>query len=168
MALPGLYIMNMENLDIQLINELQKDCRKSITSLAQKLKVSRKTIANRIKDLEDKKIIESYTILADYDLLGFPYYTTFYLKIEPKKLSSCMEKITAFPEIHWISLIMGDYDLHLMGLFRARNDLQEFITEKLGKVEGVLSIQSDLILARYFKNQVMARKKTVIDNTKIL
>ena len=53
----------MDELDSKIIEVLKDDCRTSPTKIARKLKVSRKTVYNRISRLNEDKVIWKYTIL---------------------------------------------------------------------------------------------------------
>ena len=52
----------MDDIDQQLISLLRQDARMSIGDLAHKLKVSRGTVNNRLRKLEDSQVIVGYTI----------------------------------------------------------------------------------------------------------
>jgi Lrp/AsnC family transcriptional regulator for asnA, asnC and gidA len=125
----------------------------SAQSLARKTGVSRKTIVKHIKTLEEKGIIKSYTILVDYQKIGYEHYVIFSLGIEPGKIRQVMDTIKAFDQILWVSLVTGPFDLILGGIFKDNTDLSEFIIEKLGKIPGIKSIASDLILYHYYQRE---------------
>jgi DNA-binding Lrp family transcriptional regulator len=52
----------MDDLDQQLIALLRQDARLSVADLAHKLKVSRGTVTNRLRKLEDMQVIVGYTV----------------------------------------------------------------------------------------------------------
>jgi len=52
----------MDDLDQQLIALLRQDARLSVADLAHKLKVSRGTVTNRLRKLEDSQVIVGYTV----------------------------------------------------------------------------------------------------------
>ena len=52
----------MDDLDQQLIALLRQEARLSVADLAHKLKVSRGTVTNRLRKLEDSQVIVGYTV----------------------------------------------------------------------------------------------------------
>ncbi|MGM9426242.1 Lrp/AsnC family transcriptional regulator [Hydrogenophaga sp. MI9] len=52
----------MDDLDQQLIALLRQDARLSVADLAHKLRVSRGTVTNRLRKLEDTQVIVGYTV----------------------------------------------------------------------------------------------------------
>ena len=142
--------MRLNKIDLAIIEELQKNCRQSINVISEKLGISRWTISTRMKVFEDKKIIQSYTCLVDYAKLGFDYWVTFWIKVAPKHLKVVFDRLNKFEEIHWVSYILGDFDVHLIALFKNREELSDFLQNHLSKVEGILSIQSDIVLSHYY------------------
>lgn len=52
----------MDDLDQQLIALLRQDARLSVADLAHKLQVSRGTVTNRLRKLEDSQVIVGYTV----------------------------------------------------------------------------------------------------------
>ena len=52
----------MDDTDRELISLLRKNARTSIATLASKLKVSRGTVSNRLRKLEDEQVIVGYGV----------------------------------------------------------------------------------------------------------
>jgi DNA-binding Lrp family transcriptional regulator len=61
----------MKDVELRLISELMKNCRRSDRELAKALGVSQPTISRTIKKLEKEGYIKEYTIIPDFSKLGY-------------------------------------------------------------------------------------------------
>ncbi len=62
--------MTYRDLDIRLIRALQADARRSNRQLAEELDVAASTVGHRLKDLEERGVIQGYRPVIDYRALG--------------------------------------------------------------------------------------------------
>ena len=65
----------MDKLDHKILTKLNENCRKSYRKLARELHVSLTTVSNRIKKLEDEKIIEQYIPVLNQEKIGYDLST---------------------------------------------------------------------------------------------
>ncbi|WP_110953738.1 Lrp/AsnC family transcriptional regulator [Anaerosinus massiliensis] len=63
--------MKIDEIDIQILCELQKDSRISIRELSKRVNLSPPSVSERVRRLEEKQIIEGYTIRLNKNKLGF-------------------------------------------------------------------------------------------------
>jgi len=61
----------VKDVEVKLITELMKDSRRSDRELAKTLSVSQPTITRTRKKLEEEGYIKEYTIIPDFEKLGF-------------------------------------------------------------------------------------------------
>jgi DNA-binding Lrp family transcriptional regulator len=61
-----------------------------------------------------------------------------------------LNKVHRFSEVNWISLITGEYDIHLISLFRNNEELDRFLIDKLSLVEGVIGFHTQICLIHYY------------------
>jgi DNA-binding Lrp family transcriptional regulator len=59
-------------------------------------------------------------------------------------------KLAEFSEVRSVSLLTGRFDM-LLEVFIAPSELAEFISEKIGTLEGVNSTESILVLKQFNK-----------------
>jgi Lrp/AsnC family leucine-responsive transcriptional regulator len=59
----------MDELDDKILEKLNENARKSYREIARELNVSLTTVSNRIKKLEDEKVIERHILLINQEKL---------------------------------------------------------------------------------------------------
>ena len=73
-------MQKMDEIDKKIMFEIDKNSRRSINEISKILKLKKDTVAYRIKQLEDNKIIQGYYTVIDYSKLGYillRYYVKF-------------------------------------------------------------------------------------------
>ena len=131
-----------DTLDHQIINILKEDSRTSISEIATRLNSSRPTIMNRIKNLEDEKIILKYTCLTNDRKLGYDLTVFILLALER---SGSVWKITAdellnhkdeldIVEIHHIT---GEFDV----LVKMRTQNIQFLESNLHQLYSIKGVK---------------------------
>jgi len=137
----------IDNLDGQIINALQKDARLAFTDLAQKLKVSHGTIHQRVQRLMDLKIIKGTKIVIDYQKLGMDVTTLLGIHLKTAKdQAKVVEKLKAMPEVIEIYYTTGTYALIIKIINKNIKDFHMFLSEKLQGISEIQSTESFLCL----------------------
>ncbi len=109
----------MDELDDKILEKLNENARKSYREIARELNVSLTTVANRIKKLEDGKIIERYIPLINQEKIGYD--------------------LTAVYDI------TGEWDSLIIAHFKDRKDLNGFIKGVLS-MDNVEKTNTQLVL----------------------
>jgi Lrp/AsnC family transcriptional regulator for asnA, asnC and gidA len=136
----------LDKLDFEILSFLQEDGRMSFTVMADKLKVSIGTIRTRFN-----KLIEDGTIniigRVDPDKVGFRCYAHIAVYVRPATLKEKVAlKISKLPEVSFLAMTSGDYDLEVDVMCRDNNHLVDFVNE-ISKIEGVDQTKTTI----YFK-----------------
>jgi len=121
--------MKTDKINKKLITELLNNCRISNIDLGKKINLSREGAANRIKKLEEEKIITGYGLELDHCALGFqPYEISIKLQNlkenDEEKISKLLRenKKTIFVE-----KALGKYDFIIMILTKSLEELDKEI-----------------------------------------
>jgi DNA-binding Lrp family transcriptional regulator len=61
----------MDELDDKILEKLNENARKSYREIARELNISLTTVSNRIKKMEDEKVIERYIPLINQEKIGY-------------------------------------------------------------------------------------------------
>lgn len=122
-----LNICSMDEVDISILKELNKDARKSFRDIAATISVSPGTVYNRVERMEKDGVIKGYAPVVDPDKAGYTMVAVINLRISRGKLASAEEEISKDPRVFLVYDITGDWDAIVLGRFRDRADLNDFV-----------------------------------------
>ncbi len=135
----------MDDIDLAILSLLQRDGRKPYTEIASVLGISDGTVRNRVYRLLEDQVIQIVGQVNPYHL-GFDAPAIMGVSVNPLQLESAAEQISAFPEVSYLLMVSGSYDLIVEAMCRDREHLADFLNQKLRQVPGVQSVHSFLIL----------------------
>lgn len=140
---------SLDTLDLALLKTLQADGRRSYTEIAQDLNVSVGTVRNRIKRLIEDKTLFVYG-RVEPNRVGFKAYAHLNIAVRPAdKIEAVAAQIAAFPEVSFLAMVSGEYDLELNVMCRDNQHLTELMNERLHKIEGVFQTRTTMYLKLY-------------------
>lgn len=138
----------MDRLDYEILSVLQQDGRRSFTEIGKKLGVSEGTIRKRVMRLVDDGVIRIIG-LVDPHLVGFDAPAMIQVSVSPPHLEEAAQAIAQFPEVSYLLMVSGEFDLIVEVRCRNREHLASFIRDQLQKVTGVQRTVSSLVLHTY-------------------
>ncbi len=121
----------IDDIDLQIINLLQEDSRLSFNKIARELGISVGTAYNRIKSLEDKRILKGYTAIVDPVKVGYGLTAIILIQAEGKHLLDVENKISKIDNVISVYDITGDFDIAVVARFKDRSSLNSFIKSLL-------------------------------------
>ncbi len=138
--------ISLDKLDFEILSFLQKDGRMSFTVIADKLGVSIGTIRTRFNKLIDDGTVNIIG-RVDPDKVGFRSYAHIAVFVRPATLrDKIAHTISKLPEVSFLAMTSGDYDLEVDVMCRDNNHLVDFVNE-ISKIEGVHQTKTTM----YFK-----------------
>jgi DNA-binding Lrp family transcriptional regulator len=84
----------IDELDDNILEKLNENARKSFSELVRELNVSLTAVSNRIKRLEDEKVIKRYIPLINQEKIGHNLTSVINVKISHAKLIEVQERIS--------------------------------------------------------------------------
>lgn len=140
---------NLDKVDAQILRVLQEDGRLTIKELASRVSLSSTPVFERLRRLEANGYIKKYVALLDAEKVnhGFAVYCNVKLsRINAEIHQSFAAAVEEFEEVTECYNISGDYDYLLKIQVRDMKEYQQFIVNKLGKIEEVISMQSVFVM----------------------
>lgn len=138
----------MDDLDLDIISFLQRDGRMPLTKIAEKLDVSEGTVRNRVSQMVENQTIQIVG-MADPHQLGYTAPAIIGVSIQPQLLESVVKKIADLPEVSYLIMVSGEYDLMVEVMCKDRADLTKLLNENIRSLEGVIRTQTFFILHTY-------------------
>lgn len=128
----------LDEVDLQLMQLLGDDGRRSYAELAQSVGVSESMVRRRVSTLVDDGTL-TFATLIDPRILGFEIETMLLLRVNPGELERIAKTLTARREVRYLSATSGFSDLVGEVILRSPDELYDFTTEVLGALKGVQS-----------------------------
>ena len=139
----------MDKLDSEILELLRKDARRPYTDIAKQLGYSEGTIRNRVARLIKSQTVQ-FVGLIDPNQVGYDAPAMIGVTVQSNLLEDAAHEIAQFPEVSYLVMVSGEYDLIVEVLCQDREHFASFLNENLRQVKGVIRTQSFMIL-RTFK-----------------
>lgn len=140
-----MYGEELDRRDYEILSLLTMNSKRSIRDLAKILRVSPSTVAARLKRLEDMGIIRRYSLLVDFDSLGYQFPVIIDIRVAKGMLKEVEEEIAKHPNVVSVYDVTGEYDVTVIARFRTREELNNFI-KILQKMRYIERTYTKLIL----------------------
>ena len=138
----------MDHVDQQLIALLRKDARASVATLAHKLGVSRGTVTNRIRKLEDAHVIVGYTVQLRPDAQPNDISAWMAVQVEGNQTRHVIAALLGEPGVAALHDTNGRWDLLAELRAHSMSDLSQ-VLERIRLLKGISSTETSIHLATY-------------------
>lgn len=138
----------MDELDHQLISLLRGNARLSVADLAHKLKVSRGTVTNRLRKLEDTQIIVGYTVRLKPDAEPERIRAWMGVMVEGNATRQVIAALLGEPGVATLHDTNGRWDL-LAELEAGSMSALSQVLERVRLISGIRNTETSIHLATY-------------------
>jgi DNA-binding Lrp family transcriptional regulator len=138
----------MDDTDHQLISLLRKDARASIATLAGKLGVSRGTVTNRLRKLEDDGVVVGYTVQLRPDAKPDQIRAWMGVRVEGNQTRAVIASLLGEPGVEALHDTNGRWDL-LAELRASSNAELSEVLERVRLIKGIANTETSILLASF-------------------
>ena len=135
-------MLKIDKIDMMILSELSNDASVSIPKISKKIHVNSSVIYSRIKSLTRKKIIKKFTVAIDDHKLGYDVKSLIGVNMNSKIHKNVTAALLQIDGVRKISEVTGRFDVLITAYAKTLAEMHDVISEKIGKVEGVLSSES--------------------------
>ena len=132
-------------LDRSIIDALQRDGRRPYTQIAADLGVSESTVRQHTERLIARGVLQVVGV-TDPLRLGYDQMAMVGVRCESERLLSVADEIALLPEVTYVVVTAGAYDLLVETVCRDTAELLSFLADKLRRIPGVVSTETFVYL----------------------
>ena len=133
------------DLDKRIIEHLQQDGRRPFTQIASDLGVSEAAVRARTNRMVERGVLQVVGV-TDPLRLGFQQMAMIGIRCERDMLVEVSERIADMPEVSYVVITAGTYDLLIETVCEDNEALLRFLTEQLRQIEGVRDTETFVYL----------------------
>jgi Lrp/AsnC family leucine-responsive transcriptional regulator len=141
-----------DRIDRRILAELQQDGSLTNQALADRVGLSPSPCLRRVKALEDAGVIVSRVTLLDRKKLGLSLTALIQISMDrhtPERFARFESTVQQFPEVQSCFLITGqDADYLLMVVVPDMDTYQDFLLNKITRIDGVTGVHSSFVMRR--------------------
>jgi Lrp/AsnC family transcriptional regulator for asnA, asnC and gidA len=128
----------------RIIDQLQRDGRMSYAALAKQIGLSEAAARQRVQRMLDTGVMQIVAV-TDPLTLGFRRQVMVGMKVEGD-MSSVAEKIAQIPEVDYVVICAGSYDILAELVCTDDEHLLALLNEKIRSIDGVRSTETYVYL----------------------
>jgi Lrp/AsnC family transcriptional regulator for asnA, asnC and gidA len=139
----------VDELDKLILQTLQQDGRIPFTKIAKQAGVSETTIRRRYGQLVEAGIVRTVGIV-DPHAIGFQAPAIIGVSVEPGMIDQVARAIAEFPEVSYLVMTLGTFDLVVEVFCRDLPHITDLLTQRIYLLPGVRSTET-LTIAKSYK-----------------
>ena len=151
--------MNIDAFDRAILETLQENGRISNQDLAAAVNLSPSPCLRRVRRLEEEGIIAGYTALLNARKLGLKLTAFLHISMDrhtPERFDNFETAVAGFPEVLECHLVTGqEADYLLKVVVEDMDGYQDFLLNKITRIEGVSGVHSSFVMRRVVDNTAL-------------
>jgi len=146
--------IKIDALDRKIIALLQADGRRPFSDVAGALNVSEGTVRQRFQRLVSAGVLQVVGV-ADPFKVGFHSMAMIGVNVAidgERSIDAVAQEIAAFPEVSYVVMSTGDFDLLVEVIMETNEEFVRFLTDKLHRIVGITRTETFILLRVYKMN----------------
>ena len=143
-----MFLEGLDALDQKIVQLLIENARLSYSDIGEKVGISRVAVKARIQALEQRGIIEEYTIIINPQKISGAVSCYFEIETLPDTLWEVTEILRQNETIRQVYRVTGKDKLHVHAVAASSEEMERLIREAIDPLPGVVSCSCNIILSR--------------------
>jgi Lrp/AsnC family transcriptional regulator for asnA, asnC and gidA len=128
-------ISQVDDVDVAIITALQEDGRRPYTEIARSLGLAEGTVRQRVARLQRLGVVQIVAVINP-SRLGMRRLVIG-VQVRGRPVSVVEKSIREFPEVDYVAVSTGGYDMVLMAACRDDDHVVDLVSERLRRIPGV-------------------------------
>jgi Lrp/AsnC family transcriptional regulator, regulator for asnA, asnC and gidA len=145
----------LDEFDISIIKELEKDGRMAFSAIATHLKISNTMVHQRISRLIEQNIITGIKPVINEKKIGYDWgaFTGITLNKDHDS-DKVIEALKNIPEVTECYFITGSFTLYIKLMAKDHDHMRKLLYEKIDSIPGIAKTESIIELGCAFKRNI--------------
>jgi DNA-binding Lrp family transcriptional regulator len=135
----------LDDADYALLSVLRQDGRTKLTELQATTGLSESSVNRRLEHLRTTGVLY-LGVQYEHERLGHGIGATLWLTVAPAALANVGRALAAHPEVSFAGATTGQANVFAATLHRSTDDLYAYLSDKIGALDGVQSVETALTL----------------------
>jgi Lrp/AsnC family transcriptional regulator for asnA, asnC and gidA len=145
----------LDDFDIKIIKELEKDGRIAYSTIASNLKISNTMVHQRIKKLTEQGILAGIHPVINEKKIGYDWGAFTGITLNKDHDSErVIEELKKIPEITECYYITGSYTLYVKMIAKNHEHMRKILYEQIDSIPGIAKTDSIIELGCAFKRNI--------------
>jgi Lrp/AsnC family transcriptional regulator for asnA, asnC and gidA len=140
--------MEFDQKDKKILQILKESSNLTTSRIAKKTSIPVTTVHNRIRKLSKEGVIKNYTVNIDYEKIGKPLKAFVLVTVNQSKISQSKigQEIKSIEGVESADIVTGPFDMIVEIRAKDMHILNDLITNKIRKIEGIDKTQTLMVL----------------------
>jgi Lrp/AsnC family leucine-responsive transcriptional regulator len=143
----------LDKIDWQILKNLQQNAKTPQSTIAKIVGLSAPAVADRIRRLEDRGIIQGYQLAIDSEPLGYQLRAIIHLRAFVGMLKPFLEKVKSLKEVRNCYRVTGNENIIMEVVLRDQRHLEKLIDLLISYGET----RTHIVLSQVIKNAPIQR-----------
>jgi DNA-binding Lrp family transcriptional regulator len=152
--------LKLAPIDIEIIRSLQGNPRGSVARIASRLAMPESTVRHRLV----RRGLVEFTVMTNPLQLGYQIWAIVEIQAAMPKIRAVAKSLAAAPEVYFVGITTGGYDILAAAVFRSNQELLDFITRRLSRVPGIVRTTTSSMLEVVKRTPTFVAPATVTAN----
>lgn len=146
----------LDEFDIKIIKELEKDGRMAFSSIATTLKISNTMVHQRVNRLLEQGVISGIKPMVNEKKIGYDWASFTGITLNRDSDSDrIIEALKTIPEITECYYVTGSFTLYIKIIAKNHEHMRKVLYEKIDGIPGIAKTDSIVELGCAFKRNII-------------